>query len=72
MSKFIKPATKGQRFGASDSDHPTHHTETELSRLYDTLYMANLAGISPVDVFQLASDTMKMEFNYSKWQYVPA
>ena len=55
--------------GTTDGAPPEIHSEEELSRLHDAMYSAKKAGLDSYEVFQLAPDSMKMEFNYSKWEY---
>jgi hypothetical protein len=66
--KIPKP-TDGKKMGANDTDAPEGYTAAQLSRLYDALYYAQEAGLDPKEVFKLAPDDMKGEWNYSNWTY---
>ena len=67
--KMEKPAV-GRKYGCTDTSKPKKFKPEQLSRLADAMYAAQEAGLDPKDVFALAPDSMKMEWNYSKWVYV--
>lgn len=66
----MKKRNHGDSMGCSDTGAPEKYSNAQLSRLYDALYNAQQASISPQDVFATAPDAMKLEFNYSRWTYV--
>jgi hypothetical protein len=64
----MRPA--GEPHGCYDQPPPEDATEYQLSRVLDLLDAAKQVGIDP-DVFRLLPERIKLEFNYSKWSYVP-
>ena len=67
----IAPPEEGRGHGTTDGGPPTSHTEHELGRVYDLLYLAHRLGGADLSrkVFRALPDEMKMEFNYAKWNY---
>jgi hypothetical protein len=60
---------EGKRYGCSDTSPPEMYSSYQLSRLADAMYSAQEAGLDPKDVFKLAPEGMKLEWNYSHWSY---
>jgi len=68
----IKEGTPDRSMGTTDQGPPEDHTEQQLSRLHDTLFNAQEAGLSAdkiKEIFKLFPMTMKTEYNYTKWKY---
>ncbi len=67
----MKEPEHGRPHGTTDGGPPTRHTEHELGRVYDLLYLAHRIGGPELSrkVFRALPDETKMEFNYSKWNY---
>ncbi len=66
----MNKAEPGEYYGCTDGGSPIT-TEYDLSRVYDMLYHAELVGGQNLtrQVFTLLPDSVKLDFNYSKWQY---
>lgn len=61
--------TPGERHGCEDGPFATD--PYALSRLLDAMDYGEMAGISREAIFGQATDSVKLEFNYSRWCYVP-
>ena len=58
----------GQQMGCCDQNKPEIYTEEQLSRLYDLCYAAEKLSLEQ-EVFKLAPEDMKLEYNYPNWKY---
>ena len=63
----------GQGHGTTDGGPPEAHTPEELSRLSDVYQLAfeYFGKEQAQKVFATFPDSMKLEFNYANWKYVP-
>jgi hypothetical protein len=72
LKTSIKEGVPDKPMGTTDQSPPEDHTEQQLSRLHDTLFYAQEAGLSAdkiKEIFKLFPTTMKTEYNYSVWKY---
>ena len=63
----------GHGHGTTDSGPPEDHSPEELSRLSDVYRLTyEFFGKEQAQkVFASFPDSMKLEYNYAKWKYVP-
>ena len=71
LTEIIKPEA-GQQYGKQSEAEPVNHSSEELSRLTDVLYNAEQLGLRVREIFAMAPETMRLEWRFSNWQYVPA
>ena len=62
----------GRQYGCTDQGGPEDCTEEQLSRLADAMYALQEAGLDTKVFWDQVPNSMKMEWNWSNWQYVAA
>ncbi len=77
--ELVKEITlKGIESGSTDQEPPTQFNENILSRISDLLEISKILekehdhfkGL-PQKIFELMPTDAKLEWNYSRWNYVP-
>jgi hypothetical protein len=75
MANKITPKKDGDQLGCTDMAAPEKYTPAQLSRLHDFLLAAQRfedaadVPLLTAHAFKLLPETLKLEFNYSKWKY---
>jgi hypothetical protein len=70
LNEAMSKPQPGQAYGATDTGAPEEHSEEQLSRAADLLYYADQLGVQK-EVWAALPRNLKVEWNYSKWRYVP-